>query len=92
MYYKIPTPMSATSDEPEGIPSHLQNRLIKHWVCKEIFGEGLEDGAEARGAGTRYHTDKFYEAMIDLIDFVGVDAEPEYYASNNTDADCVIGY
>ena len=83
MFYKIPTAMVDNTDEPEGIPDHLQIRLIKHYVCKEIFGEGLEDGAESRKVGTTYHTNKFFEAMIDLIDFIGIDAEPEYYASGN---------
>ncbi|MBE9570758.1 MAG: hypothetical protein IMF11_09025 [Proteobacteria bacterium] len=92
MFYKIPDILVDGGDEPEGIPDHLQIRLIKHYVCKEIFGEGLEDGAEARGVGTRYHTDKFYSAMIDLIDFIGVDAEPEYYALSDTLSDCQIGY
>ena len=93
MYYKIPTTMSATSDEPEGIPDHLQNRLIKHYVCKEIFGEGLEDGDTSKGSGVQYHTNKFYDAMVDLVDFVGIDAEPEYYASgNDSQTDCQIGY
>lgn len=93
MYYKIPTAMSVTSDVPDGIPDHLQNRLIKHWVCKEIFGEGLEDGDTSRGSGVQYHTSKFFEAMIDLIDFIGVDAEPEYYGGgSNNDTECIIGY
>lgn len=93
MYYKIPTVMVDSVDEPDGIPEHLQIRLIKHYVCKEIFGEGLEDGAESRKVGTTYHTNKFFEAMIDLIDFIGVDAEPEYYAGGSyNDTDCVIGY
>jgi len=92
MYYRIPGEMVDNDDEPSGIPDHLQSRLIKHWVCKEIFGEGLEDGAEAHGTGTKYHTDKFYTAMIDLIDFIGVDAEPEYYAAGDNDTLCQIGY
>ncbi|MCK4817747.1 hypothetical protein KA005_18400 [bacterium] len=77
-YFKTPDTLVSENDEPEGIPTHLQMRLIKHYVCKEIFGEGLEDGAEARGVGTNYHTNKFFEAMVDLIDFIGIDAEPEY--------------
>lgn len=88
MYYRSPVDMTDGSDELDGIPDHLQKRLIKHWVCKEIFGEGLEDGAEARGVGAKYHTDKFYEAMIDLIDFVGVDAEPEYYSDGSYGSCC----
>jgi len=92
-YYGKPTEMVDNDDEPDGIPEHLQIRIVKHFVCKEIFGEGLEDGAEAHGTGTKYHTDKFYSAMIDLIDFIGVDAEPEYYASgDNQYTDCQIGY
>lgn len=93
MYYKSPTVMVGDADKPEGVPDHLQIRLIKHYVCKEIFGEGLEDGAEARGVGTKYHTEKFYSAMIDLIDFIGVDAEPEYYSDGSShESDCTIGY
>lgn len=93
MFYKIPTVMASDIDEPEGIPDHLRVRLIKHYVCKEIFGEGLEDGAESRKVGTTYHTNKFFEAMIDLIDFIGVDAEPEYYGGgSDNDTECIIGY
>jgi len=92
MYYKLPTELSVTTDEVDGIPDHLQTRLIKHYVCKEIFGEGLEDGAEAHGTGTKYHTEKFYDAMTDLADFIGVDAEPEYYASDDNSCDQCIGY
>jgi hypothetical protein len=84
MYYKIPTSVVSENDEPDGIPDHLQMRLVKHYVCKEIFGEGLEDGAEVRGVGTNYHTNKFFEAMTDLIDFIGIDAEPEYYGEDDT--------
>jgi hypothetical protein len=90
MYYKVPDTLVGNSDEHEGIPDHLQKRLVKHYVCKEIFGEGLEDGAEARGVGTNYHTNKFFEAMIDLIDFIGIDAEPEYYSSDNDQTFCFV--
>jgi hypothetical protein len=87
-YYRRPVRMSEASDEPDGIPDHLQTRLITHYVCKEIFGEGIEDGAEARGIGTKYHTAKFFEAIIDLADFNGIDAEPTYYGCD----DGIIGY
>ena len=92
MYYRASTAMVDTGDEPDGIPAHLQMKLIKHYVCKEIFGEGLEDGAEAHGTGYKYHTDRFYEAMIDLADFIGIDAEPEYYGSDEDACEECIGY
>jgi len=81
-YYRKPVAMVDATDEVDGIPDHLQVRLIKHYVCKEIFGEGLEDGAESRKVGTTYHTNKFFEAMIALCDFNGEDAEPEFYAND----------
>ena len=82
-YYKKPTTMVTATDEPDGIPEHLQLRLIKHYVLKEIFGEAIEDGQDNHGIGVKYHTGKFYEAMTDLCDFVGIDAEPMYYGSGD---------
>lgn len=81
-FYRAPTAMALDADDPEGIPSHLQTRLIKHLVCREILGEGIEDGDNSLGTGYRYHTEKFFSAMVDLLDFIGiVDAVPEYYGS-----------
>lgn len=82
-YYRKPVPMATNGDEPDGIPEHLQLRLIKHYVCKEIFGEALEDGQDNAGIGTKYHTAKFFEAMTDLIDFIGIDGGPQYYGSGD---------
>ena len=82
-YYKKPTTMVTATDEPDGIPEHLQLRLIKHYVCKEIMGEAIEDGQDNHGIGVKYHTGKFYEAMTDLCDFVGIDETPIYYGSGD---------
>ena len=77
--------MSADDDEPEGLPSHLQERLIKHYVLKEIMGEKIEDGQDNTGIGTKYHTSKFTEVMFELVNFIGVDATPLYYGSNDSE-------
>ena len=80
-FYRVPTAMALDADNPEGIPSHLQTRLIKHFVCKEIFGD-IEDGDNSVGTGMNYHTSRFYQAMVDLMDYIGiVDAVPEYYGT-----------
>lgn len=81
-FYRKPVDMNLEDDEPDGLPDHLSKRLIVHYVCKEIFGEGLEDGDNSRAIGAKYHNDKFYMAMIDLLDFIGLDVEPEYYANS----------
>jgi len=71
--------MTSGTDEPDGIPEHLAIPLIKHGVCMEIFGEGLEDGEDNQGVGVKYHTGKFFEAMMDLVEFVGYDGAPEQF-------------
>jgi hypothetical protein len=81
-YYRKPVAMTADTDEPDGLPEHLQVDLIKHGVIKEIFGEAIEDGQDNTGIGTKYHTAKFYEAMTDLIDYIGIDSGPIYYGND----------
>lgn len=81
-YYRKPVAMTDDDDVPDGIPEHLQERLVKHYVVKEVFGEAIEDGQDNSGIGTKYHTTKFFEAMTDLCDFIGIDASPEYYGSD----------
>jgi len=80
-FYRKPADMVLDSDTPDGIPEHLQSRLIRHYVLKEIFGEAIEDGQDNTGIATKYHTEKFYEAMTELAGFTGIDAGPQYYGS-----------
>jgi hypothetical protein len=82
-YYRKPTNMVNDTDTPDGIPAHLQLRLIKHKVCADIFGEAIEDGQDSIGAGLKYHNNKFYEAMGELCSFIGIDDCPSYYGNDN---------
>ena len=87
-FYRTPTAMSKTSDTPDGIPDHLQSRLICHHACKEILGELLhrtkdENDLKVLLLGKSYHKKEFIEAMLDLVDFIGIDAEPIYYGSDH---------
>lgn len=87
-YYRLPTALTADADEPDCLPFHLQERLLKHYVLMEIFGEALEDGHDNRGVAVQYHQAKFYEAMTDLIDFNGYpDAQPLYYGGGGNFVD-----
>lgn len=83
-YYRKPTPLVTMADTVDGIPDQFQRRLVKHYVCKEIFGEAIEDGQDNKGIGTRYHTERFYEVMRELADFIGIDAVPVYYGDSGT--------
>lgn len=82
-YYRIPDTLSLDQDVPECFPDHLQLNLIKHYVCKEIYGEKLEDGQDNVGVGVKYHSSKFIESLMTLVDFIGIDAEPTYYGFND---------
>lgn len=81
-FYRLPTNMVEDTDTPDGIPAHLQLRLIKHKVCADIFGEAIEDGQDNVGISTKYHNSKFMEAMLELVDFIGIDEGPSYYGSD----------
>lgn len=85
MYYRKAATLALDGDEPEGIPDHLQMPLIKHYVLKEIFGEAIEDGQDNVAVGYKYHDGKFYMAMTDLIDYIGIDAEPMFYGGDDFD-------
>jgi len=79
-FYRVPTDMDlVTNTTVDGIPDAFATNLIKHYVAKEIFGEGLEDSDASKGAAVKYHTLKFFEFMTDFVDFIGIDAEPQYY-------------
>lgn len=82
-YYRKPTVMALDGDEPDGIPEQFQTRLIKAYVCKTIYGEMLEAGVGEPANGMQYHEKQFYMAMTDLCDFIGIDAVPEYYGSDD---------
>jgi len=82
-FYRLPVDLSTDVGVPDGIPEHLQLRLIKHYVCKDIFGENIKNDPSGTGRAA-YHETEFYKAMQDLIDFIGIDAEPVYYRGGDS--------
>jgi len=87
--YRLPVDMSGDAKIPDGIPEHLQMRLIRHFVCKDIFGDNINN----KLAGPKkaiYHNTEFLVAMQDLVDYIGIDAEPLYYGSNTDSIDAGI--
>jgi hypothetical protein len=85
-FYRKPATLSLSvpSDEPEGIPEHLQRKLLTHDVCAEIFGEGIEDGENSGGSGVQYHLAKRNEALEELIRFIPGDTTP-YHVPEDED-------
>jgi hypothetical protein len=75
--YRKPVDMSGSSDTPDGIPDQFQTKLIKHYVGWELANEMVDGLADKQV----YHQNEFYKTMYELIDFIGIDGEPEYYNS-----------
>ena len=82
-YYRKPTDVALDGDTIEGIPDQFQSRIIKHFVLKEIYGDMLEAGVAEPSRGMQYHEAKFLAAMMDMCDFIGIDAGPEYFGNNS---------
>lgn len=83
-FYRLPVDISSNGNTPDGLPEHLELKLIKHYVCKDIFGENIYNDPSAPKKAI-YHEVKFYETMQELIDFIGLTDEiPVYYAGGNS--------
>ena len=81
-FYRKPVDMSADEDTPDGIPDHLQDRLIKYYTAFDILKDNITDNKVIM-AKIKYYENEFYKAIQDLVDFLPIDAEPVYYAGNN---------
>lgn len=83
-FYRKPVDMSSDSDTPDGLPEHLQVKLIKNYVAREFFADEIKEDFKSdqlRQQRIAWHDAEFYSAMQDLIDCVGYnDNEPLYYA------------
>ena len=78
-YYRKATPMSASGSSPDGIPSHLHDRLLVNYAAKEILGM-IETAVKGKTLRTEKYEEKFQRAMEDLVAFIGPeDIEPIYY-------------
>jgi len=85
-FYRKPVDMSDDADTPDGIPEHLQSRLIRNYVAKDLLGEAKEK-TDQTISQISYHETEFYNAMQDLIDYIGTDSEPIYYGRSYINED-----
>ena len=68
-YHRLPATMKA-SDEPEGLPDHLQYKLLFHYGCREIFSD-IEQGLDGANPDTIKHSRQYALALTDLERFIG---------------------
>lgn len=77
-FYRKPVDMVANSDTPDGIDETFQIPLIKHYVCRDVFGDILEGAKKGR---FQYHSDQFNKAMLDYTNFIGTDSTSMFRVS-----------
>ena len=95
-YHRLPTDMQivagsagppvvpAVDSPPDGIPAHLQYKLLFNYACREIFSM-IEQGVEGHSPDTTKHAMLYHTALTDLERFIGPEDGPaqnvadEYY-------------
>ena len=68
-YYRQPVEMTADTDEPDGIPAHLQDKLLVNYALAKVF-EPFEDNPLAAKLKSK-HEGAYYSALVDTKTFVG---------------------
>lgn len=78
-YYKKPTPITNTLNEPAELPDQFQQKILVAYCCKEIFSD-IEDGMEGQKVNTEFWEGKFNKSMAELATFVEENKprEPKY--------------
>ena len=61
-YYRLPRPLAAAGDKPEGLPPHLAGPLLVAYACRELF-ERLEEGGDGQKTQTLAYGRR-YEALL----------------------------
>jgi hypothetical protein len=69
-FFKFPDPIDRRTSKVDVLPYHLVDDLLVNYACKEIFEE-IEDGLEGEKVNTNHYTNKWKEAVGDLIQFWG---------------------
>lgn len=64
-FYRLPVDMEDATDEPDGIPVHLQEPLLVNYTCWELF-KRIENGLEGPLVNTTRYKELFMEAMRTL--------------------------
>jgi hypothetical protein len=84
MYHRKPATLATAGAAIEGIPDHLQVRLLKHYIGRDMANKSVDGLPEI----VEMHTRELYLALHDLLLYEpDTTAEPEYYNSNNDSTD-----
>lgn len=65
-YGRMPTPLAAPGDKPEGLPVHLAGPLLVAYACRELF-ERLEEGADGAKPQTTAYARRHEALLAELV-------------------------
>jgi len=69
-YYRLPQPLVAAWDKPEGLPPHLAGPLLVNFACRELF-ERLEEGSDGKKVQASAYGRRYEAALAELLAFCG---------------------
>jgi len=75
--YRLPTVMGADNDVPDGIPDHLQYRLLYNYCCMECYST-IEQDVRSAARNTEKHSAEYAKALTDLYSVIKKEEEPQY--------------
>lgn len=89
-FYRKPVDMAADSDTPDGLPDPFQLDLVKHFVCRDVYGEHVGTDLKAATGDKmfkrfEYHNAQLEKTLIEMVEFVGEEGEPIYFHSDDGD-------
>ena len=87
-YYKKPSTMSASDDEPEGLPEELAWDLLVYSTVKDYYLL-IEDGMDGNTPNTVKYNSLFNGALEDLEASIPVDGEPFSIFGNKSGRDAM---
>jgi len=76
-FYRLPVPMTAKTDTPDGIPLSMQVTLLINYVAYKVY-EITEDGVNRKDSKYNKHKSIFQEALKVLELYIPYDSRPLY--------------
>jgi len=81
--FRLPVDMVNDDDTPDGVPVHLQYRILFNYACMELFGIIEQDQSGGNDANYRKHSAMYGAALTDLHSAILKDQPDEYIPVDN---------
>lgn len=90
-YFKLPTTLSASADEPDCLPVHLHSDLLVSYACWKYW-EKIEQGMDGKKPNTTMYKGLYDEAVGSLQAFTGPFADTPIEIVDELNLDSLTNY